>query len=174
MNSSIPDSTTPSSSQEIPTATNQQRDLRSCEIARSEHQVQCTVDAFQSFINPFQLDTNQPLTSLSSGAAMPEDVRYDVLNALKNGQTQKQQFISTRLIGKEFSFFKPIKRNKFKNMSSITPKRQLVASNKKVIQYKATSGFIFQIFIKSQLLRSQISISELMSYPRTLTPYLNS
>ncbi|CAJ1061367.1 hypothetical protein XNOV1_A031607 [Xyrichtys novacula] len=56
-------------------------------------------------------------------------------------------------------------------MSSTTPKRQLVASNQKVIQYKATSGFIFQIFIKSKLLPSQISISELMSCPLTVTPY---
>ncbi|CAJ1079900.1 hypothetical protein XNOV1_A042672 [Xyrichtys novacula] len=102
---------------------------------------------------------------------MPEDVRYDVLNALKNGQTQKEKFICNLLIGKEVPFFEPIKRNKFKALSSTTPKRQLVASNQKVIQYKATSGFIFQIFIKSQLLWSQINISELMSYPLTVTPY---
>ncbi|KAJ8352967.1 hypothetical protein AAFF_G00130500 [Aldrovandia affinis] len=75
----------------------QQRDLRPREITRSEEQVQQTVDAFQSFINPFQLETSQPLTSLTSGAAMPEEVRCDVLNALKNGQSQKEQFIRDRL-----------------------------------------------------------------------------
>ncbi|KAL7404873.1 hypothetical protein ABVT39_020258 [Epinephelus coioides] len=56
-------------------------------------------------------------------------------------------------------------------MSSTTPKRKLMAPNQKVIQYKATSGFILQIFIKSQELKSQISISDLMTYPLTLTPY---
>ena len=59
--------------------------------------MQQTVQAFQSFINPFQIETSQPLTSLSSGAAMPEEVRYDVLNALKNGKTQKEKFIRDRL-----------------------------------------------------------------------------
>lgn len=53
---------------------------------------------------------------------------------------------------KRSPFFEPIKRNKFKTMSSTSPKRKLVASNQKVIQYKAISWFIFQIFIKSQLL----------------------
>ena len=52
----------------------QQRDLRPRKIPRSEEQVQQTVQAFQSFINPFQLKTSQPLTSLSSGAVMPEEV----------------------------------------------------------------------------------------------------
>ena len=38
-------------------------------------------------VNPFHLEISQPLTSLSS--AMPEEVRHDVLNALKNGKAQK-------------------------------------------------------------------------------------
>ena len=40
-----------------------------------------------------------------------------------------------------------------------------------MIQYKATSGFIFQIFVKSQVLGLQVSISDLSTYPLTLTPY---
>ena len=40
-----------------------------------------------------------------------------------------------------------------------------------MIQYKAPSGFIFQIFVKSQVLGLQVSISDLMTYPLTLTPY---
>ena len=65
-----------------------QRDLRPREISQSEKQVQQTIEAFRSFINPFQLETSQPLTSLTSGAAMPEEVSSDVLNALTNGQEQ--------------------------------------------------------------------------------------
>lgn len=141
-------------------------------MTRSEKQVQQTVKAFQSFINPFQLGTSQPLTSLNSGAAMPEEVHFDVLNALKNGKTQKEVFIHDRLQTNKVLFFEPIKRNRFMTMSSTTPKRKLVASNQKVIQYKATSGFIFQIFIKQQL-KSQISISDLMTYLLTLDTILH-
>ena len=148
-----------------------QRDLRPTEITRSEKQVQRTLEAFKSFINPFQLEKSQPLISLSSGATVAEDVRSDVLKALQKGKFQKEEFISSRLQTTNIPFFDPIKRNKFKTMSSATPKKTLVASNKKVIQYKCTSGFIFQVFIKSNELKSRISISDLMSYPLTLTPY---
>ena len=73
-----------------------------------------------------------------------------------------------RLQTKEVLFYEPIKRNRFKTKSSTTLRRKLVASHQKVIQYKTTSGFIVQIFIKSQEL---ISTSDLMTYPSTLTPY---
>ena len=63
----------------------QQRDLRPREIYRSEDQVKRTVEAFQSFVNPFHLEIFQPLTSSPSGATMPE-VCHDVLNALKDGK----------------------------------------------------------------------------------------
>lgn len=75
----------------------QQRDMRPREIIRSEKQVQRTVTAIQGFINPFHLESSQPLTFLSSGAAMPEEVRHDVLNALTKGQSQKENFINNRL-----------------------------------------------------------------------------
>ena len=74
-------------------AERQQRDLRPHEISRSEDQVKRTVEAFQSFANPFHLVIYQPLTSLSSGAAMPEEVHHDVLNTLKNGKAQKEVFM---------------------------------------------------------------------------------
>ena len=67
----------------------QQRGLRPRNISRSEDQGKRTFEAFQSFVNPFHLEISHPLTSLSSGAAIPEEVRYGVLNALKNGKAQK-------------------------------------------------------------------------------------
>ena len=57
-----------------------------------------------------------------------------------------------------------------KKYSSVTDFSQR-QSNQKVIQYKATSGFIFQIVVKSQVLGLQVSISVLITYPLTLTPY---
>ena len=60
----------------------------------SEKQVQRTLDAFKSFINPFQLEKSQPLISLASGATMTEVVRSGVLKALRKGKFQKEDFIS--------------------------------------------------------------------------------
>ena len=70
----------------------------------SEKQVQRTLDAFKSFINPFQLEKFQPLISLASGATMTEDVRSDVLKALRKGTFQKEDFISVRLQSKNIPF----------------------------------------------------------------------
>lgn len=55
-------------------------------------------------------------------------------------------------------------------MGSVSPVKKLVASNKQVVHYKATSGFIFQLFVKSQVQGLQISMGDLMTYPLTLTP----
>ena len=103
----------------------QQRDLRPRDISRSEDPVKRTVEAFQSFVNPFHLEISHPLTSLSSGAAMPEEVRHDVLNALKNSKAQKEVFIRDRLLTKTVTVFDPIKRNKFKMMASTAPEKSL-------------------------------------------------
>ena len=56
-------------------------------------------------------------------------------------------------------------------MASTASEQKLIASNQKVIQQKATIGFIFQICVKSQVLGLHVSISDLMTYPLTLTPY---
>ena len=63
-----------------------------------------TVEAFQSFVNPFHLEISHQMTSLYS-AAMPEEVRHDVLNALKKGKAKKKVFIRDRLITKKSRFF---------------------------------------------------------------------
>ena len=103
----------------------QQRDLRPRDISRSEDQVKRTVEVFQSFVNPFHLDISHPLTSLSSGSAMQEEVRHGVLNALKNGKAQKEVFIRDRLITKTVPFVYPIKGNKFKTLASSAPEKTL-------------------------------------------------
>ena len=58
--------------------------VRPREISRSEDWVKRTVEAFQSFVNPFHLEISQPMISLSSGAAITYQKMYvyDVLNAL--------------------------------------------------------------------------------------------
>ena len=109
----------------------QQRDLRPRDISRSEDQVKRTVEAFQSFVNPFHLEISHPLTSLSSGAAIPEEVRHGVLNAITNGKTQKEVLIRDRLLTKTVPFFDPIKRNKFKTMASTTPEKSLSHRNRR-------------------------------------------
>ena len=92
----------------IPDCEKQHRNLRPSKISLSELQVQQTIAAFETFLNPFDIDPSQPLTSLSSGASMSEDIRDDVLNALKTGESQKQSFIHNRPESRNTPFFDPI------------------------------------------------------------------
>lgn len=123
----------------VPDCEQKQRNLRPSQITKSEMQVQNTIAAFESFLNPFNLNPS----SLASGAAMSADVRKDVLNALKKGKSHKQEFIHDRLESKKTEFFDPVKKKKFKIMTFPAPAKKLVASNKQVVQYKATNGFIY-------------------------------
>ena len=115
----------------VPDCEQKQRNLRPSQIARSEMQVQNTIAAFESFLNPFNLNPLQPLTSLASGAAMTADVREDALNALKKGESQKQVFIHERLESNSTKFFEPVKKNKFKTMAFPAPVKKLTASKSK-------------------------------------------
>ena len=90
-----------------------------------------TVETVQSFVNPFHLEISQPPTSFSSGAAMPEKVRHDMLNALKDGKPQKEVFILDRLLTKIIPLFK---RNKFKTMASTASELRFIESEGAPVQ----------------------------------------
>ena len=71
-------------------AERQQRDLRPHEISRSEDQVKRTVEAFQSFANPFHLEIYQPdLRQVASPRTASRHLRSDYLfphsDAIFNG-----------------------------------------------------------------------------------------
>ena len=102
------------------------------------------------------------MTSLSSGAAKPKEVGYDVSNALKIANQEKDKNHAASISPKYTPFFGPIKRNKFKIMASIAPEES--SSNQKVILYKNTNVFNFQVFFKSQAPELPVKICDLMTF----------
>ena len=84
---------------------------------------------------------------------------------------RRNVFIKDRLETKSVPFFDPIHRNKYKTLVSNVPAKSLTSTSRKVLRYKATSGLVFKLFIKSQVMGLKLSISELMTYPLTVTPY---
>ncbi len=148
----------------------QHKDLRPINIKKSEGQVTAIAAAFNSFIDPFNIDDNR-LICLSSGASVGDDISKSLLHAEQLGKEQKEEFIKDRIQSSNKLFFDPIKRNKVKTMVSKAPSKKMNASDSKVIQYKATSSLVFQLFVQSQLLGVHVSTQELMTYPLTVTPY---
>ncbi len=65
------------------------KDLRPTEVMKSEMRVQKTIDAINSFMNPFDVPDKEKLHSISSGAAAPTEIMGDVLRAEHAGTEAK-------------------------------------------------------------------------------------
>ena len=83
--------------------------MRPTEVKKSERNVQQTMEAVNSFINPFDVPDKDKLYSLSSGAAAPPHVEADVMRADRAGIEANEVFIREHLQQKDH-FFDPVKR----------------------------------------------------------------
>ena len=146
------------------------RDLRPTEVSRSNRHVMKAREAVKSFINPFDVQTDD-LVVLSSGATVPQDVTNDVLRAESAGEEARDKFISSRLkAGKDF--FQPIRRLNLKTLESTTKRVKVTASSKKVVEYKQQVNIVFQLLVKYQQQKNlHLDLAELLTYPLTPVPY---
>ncbi|KAG1714102.1 hypothetical protein GQR58_001748 [Nymphon striatum] len=78
------------------------------EVSKSENAVKKVMEAFQSLINPFEVDDESKLNPLACGAAASDEVTQEVLNAEEIGKKAKER------LEKNERFFEPIKRQKLK------------------------------------------------------------
>jgi hypothetical protein len=73
------------------------RDLRRTEIERSEVNVVKVAEAIVGFINPFEMEQNDKLYCISSGASATSEIERDVILAEAFGADAKVDFISNAL-----------------------------------------------------------------------------
>ena len=147
------------------------RDLRRREIQKSESAVQATVDALNSFVNPFTVSDKDHLYTISSGQKVPDDVETDVTSAESLGRKSKMLFIDQRLKSEETGFFEPVKRLKLKTMSSTDKKTSFTNKQKKIVELKQQGNVAFQLLVKSQNLNMNIDLRNVMKYQLTPIPY---
>lgn len=145
-------------------------ELRPAEMLKSEKLVRKTIEAVESFLNPFELGSTDNLFILSSGAAVSAEVQRDVLRAEQAGKVAKDVFIATRL-EKGCDFFEPIKRLGLKTFANMNKKSKVTTTTHKVIQYQQQGNVAFQLFMKSQQQGLQLDMRELLTYPLTPVPY---
>ena len=146
------------------------KDLRPREIANSESNVRKTINAIQSFADPFSIDDTANLYNIASGAPAPVAVAVDVLRAEQAGKDAKDAFIRDRLEKKD-KFFDPIKRLCLKTMADSNKSVKLKTSKNKVVEYKQQGNIALQLLVKTQNQASQVDLQELMTYPLTPVPY---
>ena len=146
------------------------RDLRPTEIARSQKNTSKALDAVQSFINPFTVDTKDKLLILSSGQAATDEIENDVLRAEEIGRAARDAFIEDRLKNNR-DFFEPIKRQNLKTLGGMNKKCAKKSTDHKVLQFKIQGNVAFQLFIRCQQLGIQVKLEELVKFPMTPVPY---
>ena len=82
------------------------KDLRSSEIRRGEKDLQTLITAFHSFIKPLEVEVNEDLFYISSGARAQAEVANDIFNAEAVGEAAT--FIQMRLVVRTLKFHEPL------------------------------------------------------------------
>ena len=149
---------------------NDHRDLSTSEIKKSEKYTSSTMEAIESFLNPFTIGNKDKLYILSSGQAATEDIAKDVLRADDVGKEARNAFIENRL-KQNRDFFEPVKRMYLKTLGGMNKRLRTRSSDNKVVQYKQQGNVAFHLFLKCQKLGIQLNLAELVHYPMTPVPY---
>ena len=104
------------------------KDLTKSWIMKGQEYVEKTVEAIESFVNPFTA-TKENLVNLSSGATVPLDIEHDLLSAEAKGKGRRDEFVKERLAKGE-RFFERIQRLPVKTMGDMNKKVQVTSTQK--------------------------------------------
>ena len=145
------------------------RDTRPSQVKKGEKAAFATAEAIQNFMDPFQVEVDDKLYCISSGAAVPLNIESDIMNAELYGTAAKEAFISGRLRKNE-QFFEPIKRLNQKTFADIGKASVVKTSSNREVQYKQQANVAFQLLVLSQEQSEKIDVRELMKYPLMPVP----
>ena len=124
------------------------KDMRPTEVKKSERKVQQTMEAVNSFINPFDVPDKDKLYSLSSGAAAPPHVEAYVMTD-RAGIEAKEVFIRERLQQKDH-LFDHVKRMNLLTLGHTHKTVHVKTSKNKLVEYKQQGSMAMQLLVKSQ------------------------
>ena len=97
--------------------TSAMKETRTARISRDESDVRKVVEVLETWINPF--DPSEELSSLSSGAVAPKDVKDELLGAKKIEENAAVAFMKHRIISNETELYDPISKKKLKTFSAL-------------------------------------------------------
>ena len=145
------------------------RDTRPSQVKKSEKAAFATVEAIQNFMDLFQVEMDDKLYRISSGAAVPLNIESDIMNAEFSGTAAKEPFISGRLRKNE-QFFEPIERLNQKTYADMGKALVVKTSSNREVPYKQQANVAFQLLGLSQKQSEKIDMRELMKYPLMPVP----
>ncbi|KAG1683376.1 hypothetical protein GQR58_010026 [Nymphon striatum] len=144
------------------------RDVRPSQIRKSEAATVKVIDAINSSMNPFDVESHQ-LFRIASGAPAPPGICEDIMDAETKGKHAKDSFITERL-KKDKDFFEPIKRLKLKTFADMSKKVTVKTSSNREIEYRQQGNVAFQLLVLSQNQTEKLDMKELLRYPLMPVP----
>lgn len=138
------------------------RDIQAHEIKRSEQSILKVLDAFEQYVNPFEVENRDNLFCLSSGRPVPKSVEENLLNVDNLGKASYKTFIQDRFIVKNKKFHEPLKRQKLQTFKSIQEKIIVTTAKNKLVEIRAERNIFARVLLVSQ--ERDISLEMLMSY----------
>lgn len=148
---------------------NTHRDVRPSMIKRSEKDTAKVIDAFDSFMNPFRIDSDEKLYCIASGKPATPEVESAVMSAESVGKQAKDEFIEERL-KKDQKFFEPIRRQRLKTFADMGKAVVVKTTNNRHVLYRQQSNVAFQLLVRSQDQPEKIELKELVKYPLMPVP----
>ncbi|XP_068203606.1 uncharacterized protein [Palaemon carinicauda] len=142
------------------------RDTRPSQIQKSEKATRKIIDAVESFLNPFEIDS-EGLVCLLSGASVLIDISKDIEMAEERGKQAKNAFITERL-KKNDDFFAPLPKQRLKTFADIGKKALVKTSSNKTVEYKQQENIAFKLLVKSQ--NHKLDVQEFLRYPLMPVP----
>lgn len=132
-------------------------------IAASEKNVKKVVDAFNNFIDPFQVDNKEVLYCLSSGTAASKVIESDLLKVDAAGEASFSAFVNKVFVQKDVSFHDPIKKTKLQTFANMGKRTKINTSTKHVFELTAERNIFGQLVLLSE--SNNIDLERVLSYP---------
>ena len=139
------------------------RETRPSQVKKSEKAAFATVEAIQNFMDPFQIEVDDKLYRILSGAAVSLNIESGIMNAELSGTATKEAFISGRLR-------RANQKANQKTFADIGKASVVKTSSNYKVQYKEQANVAFQLLVLSQEQSEKIDMRKLIKYPLMPVP----
>ena len=143
----------------------------SLRVKRDEEDVTKLVSTLESvMVNPFHAENEAtPLSNLSSGVIMPNDMSTRLLYAEDLGRREMKTFIANRINSNSVGFWDPLPSLKIQTFASMTKNIQVKASDEKLTTVNADRTLFARLLIASR--SRNIDLREVLKYELSPVPY---
>lgn len=143
------------------------KSLKQHRVTKDNEDLEKLVGGIQSTMNPFEMETDDNLYSLSTGIKVSEDIKTDMLSIQEKGNDWHKEFLDGCL-SDGARFEKAIPRCKVKNFASAAVTAKLKTKEQKVIELQGTrNSFGRLLYLSTQ---ENLNLSVVFRYPLTPVP----